>query len=1115
MKTPLNIAIIIAIKEEFKTIDKLCKFVPTKEIDSTYGEWYEWIDCLPETCHEKIYVTFIGNPTSIEAVRFTTRFLEHYAPKILVNFGVSGTLSDDVRLGDLVIPELTDLYEYNCAIVEKDGVSIQPSGKPFKTDYFKRLIDNLEFQHRLLFTKWENVCSTARKKLIEPIQKNVPQNLLGPKTSIHTGRLACICGVSKTVSYKDLLLAKDRKYLAVDMESGGIAFSCENESSKVLIIRAISDPSDERKRLLDNLGKEDPGAFRKWALENGINFLKIFLDIIISRPSCASSQETYLRNSLVPEVVDIYHKKGIGGIYAFETFFRNYMQAKGLGNIFYSLLEEVEATSNLSSSLASITGFPGTGKSTFLSCLYFCQRERFEKGLTEYFPHYINISNYLADGCRPEDASEQFRVDIRNIFEKETKDNRKICLIIDGCNDYYRDSGLIHFDQELKRILTAGIYNNVVKLIGVGILEPSFLEEERISKILSWAQRENILFLKRVRTDTSIANQIISDYAHLKDGDHDKLANQICATIKSLKIPELDLFVLSLLERAIKRGLKFHNIGIGSLYYEYCADRIQSQNNRPKNDEAVRKEIHLLSKEFFDLYVKRERQPLCDDSSISGIGINTMAISFAHPSIKEFLIAEHVVESIISGNICNDTQLDYIYPYGINRFIKSIINRSVDSQRVMFNAIKNLYNNASLSQKTHLCYLLGRFDDRSIKMNAIKLLEELLSAGKSSSLSKLKSEKVEFRRWLLLQRTIYISQTYLGDSEASSQYLKLLLEHADWDALNRGFHLEYYEDFSPSPTPGKMISFDDISYSPKKTFEVLSEKIFHDCEAENPRPIRPIMMIELHTLLSLCVNRHLSGKLNEDKRRKIVQLLEIIINHKKIVLPSFYRSYVEMAYDVLNREYVSPGKLISELFNLKTTLRSGWNARKEVNGVNIQRNCNSPESVADHTFGCLLIGEAFLPENSSEKGYSKAEILRMLLIHDLAEAYQGDKENFKKTEQDIQEEDKLMQRISALGKTPIFSGMENWGKSWQSFAHNSSINAQIALDIDKIEACVQLIKYSHEKDNAIPDAEDWVSNTAKDLQTAMGRHIFNLLVWGSHEKRLQLKTLKATMSQNN
>jgi nucleoside phosphorylase len=264
----LDIAVFIALKEEFELVFQRLGPIPTNEIESRLGQWYVWQFKDYQNNIRKAFFTFIGDMGPNHALMFTTKFLENYHPNILINFGLSGTLNKDVKIGDIVVATLTDLYEDAGAVEDINSVPcLRPSGLPIRTPEFKRHIENFQYKLTDEYNRWESACKNLRQKLIEKIIPEDKNILIGQEVTIHTGHVACGNVVVKSNSWKNMLLSKDRKYYAVDMESGAIAFTVDDmqdvEKTKLLIIRVISDPANELKSILDGLGEENQGVLRK------------------------------------------------------------------------------------------------------------------------------------------------------------------------------------------------------------------------------------------------------------------------------------------------------------------------------------------------------------------------------------------------------------------------------------------------------------------------------------------------------------------------------------------------------------------------------------------------------------------------------------------------------------------------------------------------------------------------------------------------------------------------------------------------------------------------------------------------------------------------------------
>lgn len=1101
MKIELGVVVFIALKEEFDYIYKSLSLRPSNDISSDFGDWYEWIIEVPNTSYMKVYFSFIGEMGPNAAIKYTTRFLEHYRPKIIVNIGLSGSLSKDVNLGDVVVPSLTDLYEDSSAMTEKDGVlSLEPSGRPVYTNSYKRKVDNFEYRKQDNYSRWVASCQEGRDNLVSSIESIEVKRLLGDPIKVRTGHTACGNVVVKSEQWKKILLKKDRKYLAVDMESAAIAYASIDESAdttgNLLVVRGISDKADRMKEIIDSVGDDKKEGIRRWAILNCLYFLREFLPTVISVDNTRIEEDTlYGRSSivgkmplsaLVPEVIRVYERKGVDSIELYNSFFNFFTENSENISLFEYIVRQVESKEQSPNSIASIVGYTGTGKSAILSCLYLYQLDRVRSNLSDFIPIYLNLRSFLIEYADTEKGFDTaFDQELRELLQSaNVTSNKKIMFIIDGFDEYQRHPHQSHIDQKLyKNLYDLSNRNNIIKVVGVGASEDSFIKERK-SDMLSWASKEVLINLRRYPTDADNLFDVLQAYAKLEnENDVDNICEQLKILITNYRIAEIDVFILSVLEMAVRQKWDSRDRGIGSLYLMFCRERIRfyAKNKTLSNDDCD-KEIRRLSQWVFNYYMHRSKKVP-----------DPIFINFAHEhtSIKEFLIAEHLIQCIIQQRIDDNDLLEFIYPYGINRFVKSTINRNIDIQRTVFKSIQDLYTKTNSRQKVHLCYMAGRFTDRNIRTESIGILRGWLDKLQIDPRNKKDINDQEFREWLLQQRTIYISLIYMDDISSSHDYIKLLLNNSQWDALNRGFHLEYYEDFQTTPSQFRMISFDDIKVRPKKTFEILYSKLEKEYESLKSEARS---LVELHTLCSLCVHRHIAGKLVENKRKRLYALLKGALVYSKFNIPSFYRSYLEMSLNIIDREEVSPGSLMSEIYFLKTMPRAGWNAKRELNGISVMRRCLRPESVAEHIFGCLLLADAFLPEIMRDKSYSKNEILRTLLIHDLAEAYEGDKASFDKTEKDIQNEDRTMKRMSAIGGLDVFPGIKAWRDRWNIFKNQSSINGRIAKDIDLIECYVQLVNYYECDDCSIPDAEQWVyEDIYKELSTEIGKQIFEKL----------------------
>jgi putative hydrolase of HD superfamily len=130
---------------------------------------------------------------------------------------------------------------------------------------------------------------------------------------------------------------------------------------------------------------------------------------------------------------------------------------------------------------------------------------------------------------------------------------------------------------------------------------------------------------------------------------------------------------------------------------------------------------------------------------------------------------------------------------------------------------------------------------------------------------------------------------------------------------------------------------------------------------------------------------------------------------------------------------------------LKKVHRKGWKSK-----IGIE----NPESVADHSFGTAIMAMVF----SDSLKLDTEKILKMALLHDLAESVTGDfmpeeisKENKKNAETDAMKE--------LLSKLPDNLSSEYY-RVWDEYVRSDTKESNLLHEIDKLEMAIQALKYS-------------------------------------------------------
>lgn len=129
---------------------------------------------------------------------------------------------------------------------------------------------------------------------------------------------------------------------------------------------------------------------------------------------------------------------------------------------------------------------------------------------------------------------------------------------------------------------------------------------------------------------------------------------------------------------------------------------------------------------------------------------------------------------------------------------------------------------------------------------------------------------------------------------------------------------------------------------------------------------------------------------------------------------------------------------------LKTVPRQGW-----INKLGIK----DPESVADHCYSMAVMAMVF----SDLKKFDTEKIIKMTLLHDLAEAITGDltPDDATRSEKEKLENNAMKKILAALPN----SLRAKYEKIWIEYKQNSTKEAKLLHQIDKLEMALQANAY--------------------------------------------------------
>ncbi|KAI4368973.1 hypothetical protein MLD38_017470 [Melastoma candidum] len=156
--------------------------------------------------------------------------------------------------------------------------------------------------------------------------------------------------------------------------------------------------------------------------------------------------------------------------------------------------------------------------------------------------------------------------------------------------------------------------------------------------------------------------------------------------------------------------------------------------------------------------------------------------------------------------------------------------------------------------------------------------------------------------------------------------------------------------------------------------------------------------------------------------------------------------------------------------SLKTTKRKGW----------LNHGIKGAESIADHMYRmslmALIAGDV--------PGLNRERCIKIAIVHDIAEAIVGDitpSDGVPKAEKSRREREALDHMCKVLG-----GGMraEEIKELWSEYENNSSLEANLVKDFDKVEMILQALEYEMEHGKVL---DEFFLSTAGKFQTDIGK----------------------------
>lgn len=283
----LDIGMVFALKEEFEQLLPHTK--KWRHYDDKRMQWNFLFDVYePELglAPQRCVATVVHSEAQDDVAVATDNMISCYELGLIVSIGLSGSLSEKVLLGDVVIGDSTDAWAEEGKIETAEGTDslrFSYSGKVHETSE-KYLVHARDIEHanNKVYSSWQESRQTELQKAIgkKAVNSLIRRRLMNAKSKVVVGAIACGPFVLAARPFAEHLKKKrNRKYLAADMESAAVLKRAHKREIRALIIRGISDLCNQDKKEMDAIGD---GGLRRFAVKNALTVLWILLGMELS-----------------------------------------------------------------------------------------------------------------------------------------------------------------------------------------------------------------------------------------------------------------------------------------------------------------------------------------------------------------------------------------------------------------------------------------------------------------------------------------------------------------------------------------------------------------------------------------------------------------------------------------------------------------------------------------------------------------------------------------------------------------------------------------------------------------------------------------------------------------
>lgn len=765
-----------------------------------------------------------------------------------------------------------------------------------------------------------------------------------------------------------------------------------------------------------------------------------------------------------------------------SMYFRGRLTSGGLD--FVDII--VDTLSQGSGISIRVKGLPGCAKNMLLQLAYYKMLENFRNGTSNYLPLYLSSSYYeklkYTSSNPREEMTETIRKDSKEFLDyiRKNPDVHPVLMV-----EAVREHVVSRFAPEdviLDLWQSFGKFNRIIA-VDVGLIKNRQRLKHTIP-IMGDNSGYTFSFHSVPITDKTRCLSVIKVILEMYSDQYESLeAENVYNALSRLRFPTLDIFTTRLVATELAQGHSVEDISLTDMYERLAMNELNGEEEK----------MLSIAHELYE-YVFNERHNVRTGKYNAVL----WSLPHKHSTYLEFMIAYFFNHQILNCNEVNDYKFMRITMTSMeNHFLTSRLHDNYLLQETLLKVIVAQYENFDMRQKSNAAYWLGKISYADLKDEAVGLLEKefnrikpMIKNNNSFALSN------KYNHYLF--RSVCLGLISHRRTAILDEYLCLLVTNDIANAINRGNIIEYLGDNYQTSVHNDFY-MDDNPNIGEQALKILCSRV----ESRLLQKRSGFVEVDLISLLCLlqsrmhCIPENLAYNLTPFCEKGLELLREYQTRPRNIISDKllFYFSSVEedLAAYVERPRFDAAYRLYTDLVKMKDTKRNQW----------LSFGIDDPESIAEHTLSACMLAMIFLPLESGEQGYSKQEIMDMLLVHDMAESVIGDRSvSLSEPTKELKAHNTVLKKLFMKGTYPEVANLTHYYNVWTGYFEGRNINARIARDINLIQTVNTFFTYCglHPEKFTKEDVLMWLSESNK-LSTDMGYTLFERIISNNHIHR--------------